>query len=72
MMAEFLHELTKKREENARIDAMIIAQGGWDTQEEVMPPAWERALYTPIPRPLTLADYPSRQDTSWDIGEEPF
>jgi len=67
-MADFLHEITKKREENARIDAMIIAQGMWDTQEEVMLPEWERVLYASIPPPpLTL-----RQDTSWDIGEEPF
>ena len=71
-MAEFLHELTKKREENARIDAMILAQDArgvdpW-AREEVMLPAWERALYASMPPPpLTL-----RQDTSWDIGEEPF
>lgn len=43
-MAEFLHEIIKKREEYARMDAMIIAQGMWDTQEEVMPSALERDL----------------------------
>lgn len=56
-MAEFLHQIIKKREEEARIDAMIIAQGMWDTQEEVMPPAWERALITALLPPA---------------GEEPF
>jgi hypothetical protein len=57
MMAEFLHEITKRREETARIDAMIIAQGMWDTQEEVMPPVWERVLAAALLPPA---------------GEEPF
>jgi hypothetical protein len=52
MMAEFLHEITKKREEVARIDAMIIAQGMWDTQEEVMPSALERDLLASYLPPL--------------------
>ena len=56
-MAEFLHEITKRREETARIDAMIIAQGMWDTQEEVMPPVWERVLAAALLPPA---------------GEEPF
>jgi hypothetical protein len=64
-MAEFLHEITKKREEVARIDAMINRQDTW-ASEEVMLPEWERILYASIPPPpLTL-----QQDTSWDIGQE--
>ena len=55
-MAEFLHEITKRREEVARIDAMIIAQGMWDTQEEVMPSLLERELLQYLP----------------PVGDEPF
>lgn len=45
-MAKFLHELTNKREENARIDAMIFAQGMWDTREERREPepVWQQVL----------------------------
>ena len=37
-MAEFLHQITKKREDDARINAMIQAQ------EAVTIPEWERLL----------------------------
>ena len=57
-MANFLHEITNKREEHIRMNTMINNLDIW-ANEEVMEPA--------PPWPLTL-----QQDTSWDIGQGPF
>lgn len=44
-MAEFLHEIIKKREEHARIDAMINAQDIWASEEVMEPaPVWQQDL----------------------------
>lgn len=44
-MAEFLHEIIKKRDEHARIDAMIHARDPWADEEVMEPePAWQQQL----------------------------
>ena len=50
-MANFLHEITKKREEEARINTMINSQDTW-ANEEVMEPApvWQQELVREMQR----------------------
>lgn len=55
-MAEFLHEITKKRDEQARIDTLINNQDPW-TNEDAPMSAWERSLIASYLPPA---------------GEEPF
>jgi hypothetical protein len=44
-MAEFLHEITKKRDEQARIDTMINSQDTWANEEVMEPvPLWQQEL----------------------------
>jgi len=51
MMAEFLHEIIKKREEHARIDAMINAQDRWASEEVMEPaPVWQQELLREMQR----------------------
>ena len=61
-MAEFLHEITKKREEHIRINTMINAQDIWANEEVMEPsPAWQQVLLREAQR-------------NWlpPAGEEPF
>ena len=50
-MAEFLHEITKKRDEQTRIDTIINNQDRW-ANEEVMEPApvWQQELVREMQR----------------------
>ena len=61
-MAEFLHEIIKKREEHARIDAMINSQDRWASEEVMEPaPVWQQVLLREMQR-----------DWTPPAGEEPF
>jgi hypothetical protein len=44
-MAEFLHEITKKRDEQARIDTLINNADPWANEEVMEPvPVWQQEL----------------------------
>ena len=61
-MADFLHEITNKREEHTRINTMINNQDAWANEEVMEPaPAWQQALERDI-----LASYLP------PAGREPF
>lgn len=71
-MADFLHEITNKRDEHARIDAMINSQDTWANEEVMEPiPAWEQELMREIARQWTDPAGVARQ---WlpPEGDEPF
>jgi hypothetical protein len=62
MMADFLHEIIKKREEHTRISTMINNQDVWANEEVMEPlPAWQRVSERDI-----LASYLP------PAGREPF
>ena len=50
-MANFLHEITKKREEEARINTMINSQDRWASEEVMEPaPVWQQELLRDMQR----------------------
>jgi hypothetical protein len=50
-MAKFLHEITKKREEEARINTMINSQDTWANEEVMLPaPVWQQELLREMQR----------------------
>lgn len=50
-MANFLHEITKKREEEARINTMINSQDRWASEEVMEPaPVWQQELLREMQR----------------------
>jgi hypothetical protein len=72
MMADFLHEIIKKREEHTRISTMINNQDVWANEEVMEPiPVWEQELMREVARQWTD---PAGVAGQWipPAGEEPF